>query len=265
MSGRFQPLASLTLALACVGCPAPPPTAEPQAQATPAPPTPAAEPSSAKPQALPEAEAVLERAVAALGGRAALQAVQTYYSKATIEVVGQGLTTVVEIWWQRGDYYMRSDMQGLGVAHLWKQGDAIWADDPVHGKRQLEGEPAKQAAFDAELSLAASWRDHFASAQTVAEHAVDGKARVDVAFAEPGGMALTMSFDPESGLPTAHSMVRDTSLGVVPVITTFDDYREVGGILMPFRSMVSMALYESVLRVETFDVGVPIEPDRLQP
>lgn len=259
----------VVVAVGLGGCPKPPArTPQPLPPTSPGSPTTARAPSQAaepKPTPLPTAAEVLDAAVQALGGHAALEGVRSYYSRATIEVKGQNLVTTVEIWWEADNFHMRSDMRGFGVSQVWKQGNEVWADDPLHGVRSLDAKQATQAAIDASLSLPAYWRRYFDEAQTTAVRVADGSELIDVQFAADDGTALTMSFDRATGLPYSHAAIRDTPLGTIPVTTSFEDYRDVAGIQIPFSSTITLPIYESTLKIEQFDVDVDIEPDTFTP
>lgn len=212
-----------------------------------------------------DAKAAIARAVDAMGGRAAFDAVETYYSKSTITVRGQDLSSVVEVWWRNEDFYMRSEMPGLGVAQVWKHGEETWGDDPVRGRHRLEGKQARAAMLDACPSLLAYWPRYFAHAQAGPTVAVEGLALVYVQFTGPDTPEFTVGLDSETGLPATHATVRDTPQGALPVTTWLHDYREVAGIRVPFRSTISMSLYEAVVDVQHFDIGVVIEPGTFDP
>ncbi|MBL4687360.1 MAG: hypothetical protein JKY37_22380, partial [Nannocystaceae bacterium] len=212
-----------------------------------------------------DAKAAIARAVDAMGGQAAFDAVDTYYSKATITVGGQDLSSVVEVWWRNGDFYMRSEMPGLGVAQVWKHGEETWGDDPVRGRHRLEGKQARAAMLDACPSLLAYWRRYFEHAQAGPAVAVEGRALVYVQFTGPDAADVTVGLDTDSGLPATHTSVRDTPQGALPVTTWLHDYREVAEIRVPFRSTISMSLYEAVVDVQRFDIGVDIDPGTFDP
>lgn len=257
---------SMGLATACVE--RPPPSTAPRPEPATEPVVEASEPKPRTERAeapLPEAQAVLDRATEALGGRDAWQAIDTYYCKGTLEVSGQGLRTVIEIWWQSEDFYMRSDMENLGISEVWKKGDAVWVEDPQSGRRQVQAAEARQLVEAASLSIVVDWRRYYDAARTLGRRAADGRALLDVELSSQDGAALTVSFDEESGLPVSHATRRDTPLGTLLTTTAFEDYREVSGIQLPFRSVIATPTYESVMRVERFDLGVTIDPGKFTP
>src|SRR5688500_4527653 len=82
-------------------------------------------------KALPEAEAVLAKAVDALGGKDKLGQVKSFYYEGRIEILGQNIAGDSKIWWKNGDFYTEQDMPGIGTARAGKLGDEVWADDPI--------------------------------------------------------------------------------------------------------------------------------------
>lgn len=257
---------SMGLATACIE--RPPPSTDPRPEPATEPVIEASAPAPKTTRAeapLPEAQAVLDRATKALGGRDAWRAIDAYYCKGTLEVSGQGLRTVIEIWWQSDDFYMRSDMENLGVSEVWKKGDAVWVEDPQSGRRQVKGAEARELVEAASLSIVVDWRTHYDAARTLGRRAAEGRALLDVELSSSDGAALTVTFDEDSGLPISHATRRNTSLGSLLTTTAFEDYREVSGIQLPFRSVIATPTYESVMRVERFDLGVTIDPARFTP
>ena len=244
----------------------PPATAEPTA-ATDAPATeaPAAEGAEAQPADLPPAEQVLEEAVAALGGREKLDAIKSFYSESKMEISAQNLKGEIKTWWKDGDFHIENEMDGVGLSQVWKKGDEIWADDPINGRRRLEGKEARQTQWGASVSLAADWKDHFEKAETVGVRTEGDTKLIDVKLTDAEGTEVTLSFDSTSHLPVEQSFMQETPMGNLPIHTKMEDYRDVSGVKTSFKSVTSMAVVTAVQTVEKFEPNVAIDDAKFVP
>ncbi|MEM6994814.1 MAG: hypothetical protein AAF721_30145 [Myxococcota bacterium] len=216
----------------------------------------AAEKASASP-----AEQLMADAVAAAGGRAALDAIESFHSRSTLEIEGQRISGTVELWWKGGDYYAENTMTGIGKTRAWKKGAVMWAEDPISGKRKLEGAEAKQSAWTGSLSVVGSWKEHFSEAELGPTRTVDGVEVVEVKLSG-NDLEATLSLDTKTQLPRQMAFQQTTPMGDVPVTMHFEDYREVEGVKIPFRTRTSMTLAEAVQTVESLEINVEVDESR---
>lgn len=258
MSIRRLAALCLALTLPAVGCQKPPaaepttPPADATAQAE-AP----AEPEQAP---LPAAEDVLARSIEAQGGKAAIEAITSSYTEAKTEIKAQGLSLTTRIWSKGNDFYMESDMPGVGLSQVWKKGDEIWSKDPINGLRKLEGKEAAQARWSSDPMLAANWKQYFEQAKTVGRsEGPDGKSLVEVELSSADGSRLVLLFDEQSHLPAGQAFDQETAMGSLPIRITQDDYREVSGVMFPFRSVTDMQLMSAVQVTETLEVNIDVD------
>lgn len=221
--------------------------------------------TDAKTKSSPEVEAQITKAIDALGGAATIQALESFHSVAKLEIKGQGMSAKVETWWKQGDFYIESEMTGVGTTKAWKHGADTWSEDPISGKRKLEGREAEQAAWGASVSLLVEHSRFFESA-VLGETRKDGETEVvDILFTTPGGAEVTVSLDTETNLPFSQSFKQASPMGDTPVTTYFEDYREVAGIQTPFRTRTSLSIVEAVTTTETWEPNVPVDDSKFVP
>jgi hypothetical protein len=253
-------LAALCLA-SLVACNKPPASTEPTA-ATPTTTEPTA--TDAPPQ-LPEAEQVLEEAVVALGGRDNIDALKSFYSEAKMEIASQNLTGSIKTWWKEGNFYMENDITGVGTTKVWKNGEEIWAEDPINGRRRLEGKEAAQTQWSTSVSLAADWKRFFSSAETIGVRSEGAQELIDIKLQDESGSEITLSFDAQTHLPAQQAFSQETPMGKLPVVTSMEDYREVAGIKTSFKSTTNMSVVTAVQVVEKFEPNVEIDDAKFTP
>ena len=213
---------------------------------------------------LPTADEILAKSVEALGGRAAIDAIESSYSEAKTEIKSQGMTMVSRTWIKGVDFYIESDMPGVGMSQVWKKADEIWAKDPINGLRKLEGKEADQARWASDSLLVANWNKYFEKAETLGR-VKDGKRELyEVELSSASGDELVLSFDAQTFLPAGQSFEQETPMGTMAVRISLEDYREIQGVMVPFRSTTSVPLMSMVQTTEKYEVNVEIDDAKLQ-
>jgi hypothetical protein len=264
---RTTRLGSLLLALALGSAcdknsTTPTESAGPTAKADSAPAAEAAPTEPAAPE-LPAAESILDRAAQAMGGKEAIDRVESFYYRGTIEMVGQNIRGDLEIWWKRGDFFMQQTVPGIGEMRAGKQGDVIWSEDPIHGLRKLSGVEAEQHAWASSLLLAAEWKRYFDRAQTVAARTVDGRKIYDVELGAASGLQVVTSFDAESGLQVGQSFEQVTPMGKQPFVVRFEDYREIEGIQLAYRQVIDAKVQQVVQVITEVRINAEVDESKL--
>lgn len=211
---------------------------------------------------LPSAESILAKAVEAVGGREKLDEVDSFYYKANVKISPMGIEGPVEIWWKDGDFYMLNVVPGVGKIQEGKKGELIWQDDPINGLRELEGPEAEQHAWAAALMLTADWKEHFETAQTVAERTVDGTKVYDVELKTDSGAKLIMTFDADSGLQVAQRYEQVLPTGAVPLEVTMSDYRDVEGIKIAFEQKTDASVAQATQTLETVEINPEVDESK---
>jgi len=211
---------------------------------------------------LPDAESVLARAAEAMGGREAIDRVHSFYYRGTIDLVGQNIHGDLQIWWKGGDFFMEQIVPGIGEMRAGKEGEEIWAEDPVNGRRILAGVEAEQHAWASTVLLAADWKRYFDRAETIAEREVVGKKILDVRLASASGLEVVMSFEAESGLQVGQSFEQLTPMGKQPFEVSFQDYRDVDGIKIAFKQVIDAKVQKVVQVIDKVEINAEVDESR---
>ena len=212
--------------------------------------------------ALPKAEDLLEKAVAAQGGREKIDALDSFYLEGELLVSAQKIKGAMKLWWQAGDFYIEQTMVGIGTVRAGKQGDVIWSEDPINGLRRLTGGEAEQQAWASTLSLPAHWKRYFESAATTGQREIGGKKVYDVMLTSKSGATVTLSLDAESGLQVAQSFKQTTPMGQMPMSTEFKDYRDVEGLKLPYLQVTDAMLATATQTLTKIELGAKVDPTK---
>jgi hypothetical protein len=208
------------------------------------------------------AEAVIEKYVEAIGGREAFARLSNRVMQGEFSLPDMGIFTRIEAYSVPPDKsYVHVDTGGYGTAANGVQGDLVWDLNPMAGARILEGAERaarlRQAAWDPLLA----WQEHFREVTLGEEEEVHGRDCSKLIFTPHEGETETLLFDKESGLLTQTR----TSLNGTRFTGDFSDYREVDGVMIPFRIMVSSAQLNYGIRTESIEHNLEIPNDRFDP
>jgi hypothetical protein len=232
--------------------------------------TPAATPAPAATQPaaeapLPQAEAVLQASIDAMGGAEKIASLESFYKESTTDIPAQSLTANNKMWWKAGNFYMEVDMPGVGLTRVWKNAQGIFGDDPINGRRKFEGAEARQAEWSATPFLVADWKKFFDTATTKGRRESGGHKLVDVVLAAKDGAELTLSFDEATHDLVEQSFVQESPMGKLPVKGTVVETKDFGGYKMASKTTTSMAIINATDVVTKFEPNVAIEDSRFDP
>ncbi len=196
----------------------------------------------------PTADQVVERALTAAGGRAALGKRKSLHIVAAFEIPAQGITGTLETWRRRPSLF-RSKLviPMLGTIESGYDGKVGWSLNPSTGARVLDGADLASAEQDA------LWSDDPTATRSrtfVGDTTFDGRACWVLKVVVKSGEERTNYYDKETGLAAGSEFTRTTAAGAVPVTVVVSDYRDVGGIRLAFRNVQHLAGAEQVITVQ---------------
>jgi len=192
-------------------------------------------------------KAVLDDAIAAMGGRDVLARRKSLHEKVTVTLVAQNMSGTVETWAARGDKALRiTNLKGIPEAREGTDGRVAWSQDAVNGLRVLEGVEKEQArletAWMAELRLPKLFGTITSSRET-GPHGEEMECLTLAARAKVKGAELPPLVNCYDGSTHLQVLQRGKHLspeGELPFTTEYADYREVGGIKLAFLMTTTM-------------------------
>src|SRR5262245_7167315 len=181
---------------------------------------------------LPSVELVLEKYIAASGGRAAIERHSTRLMKGTYAIPTRNYSTSVEAYAKAPDRFA-FHMTGRGsTAARGFNGKVGWSRDfSEEGLKMLDGPALEAERLEADFFQPLHWRDRYTS-MTVAGMDTSLERPAIRIEAQSPGRTETMFFDAASGLLVR----RDVPFyrGFERVQVYFDNYRPVGDVAVPF-------------------------------
>jgi outer membrane lipoprotein-sorting protein len=210
--------------------------------------------------ALPSVDQVLDKYVKAMGGQAAIEKLTSRVSKGTFEmdqVAGAGAEEIDAK--APNKQYMVTDAPNFGQVRRGFNGAAGWEDNPQMGLRDITGPELATMKRDADFYGAVKLKEHYPKMTVKGKESVKGHDAYVIEATPPDGAADTMYFDADSGLLVRLQREAEGPNGKVTVDITFDDYREVDGIKLPYVTRFSMGEFAFTIKLNEVKHNVPID------
>ncbi len=181
----------------------------------------------------PSADQLLDKYLQAVGGAAAIEKVTSRVMKGTITFGDRNVPI---------DIYSKDPDKRISFTHT-PDGDSVTAFDGHEGwlgapglpVREMHGPDIEAAAMDADLHFAAHLKAMFSEAQVRGTEKIDDHEAYLVIGRREGKPPLRLYFDEQSGLLVRLARFGETPLGRMPTQIDYADYRQAGGVKIPFR------------------------------
>ena len=213
---------------------------------------------------------VIEKSIAALGGREAHAKIQTRSSKGTIalstpagEIAGtiEGLNAKPN----KARVLIKADLTALGAGELTVDqrfdGHSGYVLDSLQGNREITGgqlENMKNAGFPHPFL---SYKEQGISARLADKETVGGKSAYVVVFDPTSGSEIRNYIDAETFLPIQTVMKLEIpQLGQeVEQTTEFLDYKDVDGVKVPFRFKATSSIQTITITFTSVEHNVKVD------
>jgi hypothetical protein len=206
---------------------------------------------------------ILDKYIQAIGGASALAKLTSFVAKGSYDGY-ETLSEKVPV-----EIFANAPNQLTTVIHT-QNGDSVstyngnrgWvaAADKLMRVLPLSGGDLEGAKMDALLSFPArikqdiQWRTGFPSV-SIDDHPVQV-----IQNAAKGDTGAKLYFDSQSGLLVRQVRYVDTAVGVIPTRIDYSDYRNVAGVKVPFRRIVTWTDGRSTIELSEIQPNVGIDP-----
>ena len=151
----------------------------------------------------------------------------------------------------------------LGQMLSGSDGEHIWENTAMTGPSLKEGEERAMIARQNDMDGLVNWRKHYSKAETLGREEVGEKLCYKVALTPHEGDVETHYYDVETSLLVKMEMTMKSEMGEIPIESFLSDYREVEGLMIPFRTrQVVMKMQEMLSVVDSVAINAEIPPDR---
>ncbi len=208
---------------------------------------------------LPKPESLFEKYLAAVGGEEALKKISTRMQKGAVTFGNQKMP--IEIYSKvpnlRVSVVHRKDMDSFTGF----DGKTGWMSVPGR-VRPMTAQESEGAGMDADVALPTHLSSMFTKFEVEEGEKVDGRATWLVVGEREGKPPVKLFFDQQSGLLLRLLRFADSPLGLNPLQIDFADYRDSGGVKIPFRWTQSRPGNRFTIQVESSQQNVPIEDSK---
>ena len=183
---------------------------------------------------LPSARSLLDKHLAAIGGRAAVLSHKSTHATGTLSMPDAGVTGSVEIYGAHPNRtLLRVTLGGVGEVLEGFDGTHGWSISPMTGPMLLEGKQLEEKRFDSEFHSELRGDDRYQSLTTVEKVDFDGRPCYKVRLVRKTGGEDIEFYDAATGLKAGSITTRETQMGTVTGTTIETDYRKFGNLLQP--------------------------------
>jgi len=245
---------SLVLVLASSGLaygqfPAP---ARPPKMATELPQAEAAKP--AQPAELPSARSILDKHVAAIGGRAAVLSHKSTSAKGTLSMPSAGLTGALELYSAAPNKsLLKVSLGGVGEVTEGFDGTHGWSVSPMTGPMLLEGKQLEEKRFDAEFHSELRSADRYSSMTTLEQTQFEGRPCYKIRLVRKTGGEDIEFYDVATGLKAGSITTRETQMGTVTGTSVETDYRKFGNLMQPTTVRTDIGGMKQVITITSIE------------
>jgi photosynthetic reaction center cytochrome c subunit len=220
----------------------------------------------ASPPGLASPDQIINKYLQALGGAERLARITSFAGKGTsVGFGGFGGGGAVQIYSKAPDQRTAiiefKDAPGRDASIRSYDGKIGWIKTPltVLGEYQLNGSELDGARLDALLSFPAQIKQALTNLRTLEPATIDDR-EVDVVQGNgPRRLFATLYFDKQTGLLTRMVRYGNSPIGRLPTQIDYSDYRDVGGIKMPFRFTFAWLDGRDAFQLNDVQVNVPID------
>jgi hypothetical protein len=223
--------------------------------------TPQAAVAQTTPQAaLPSVDEILDKYVKAIGGKAAIEKLTSRVSKGTFEMDQLPEPAAEEIGAKAPNkQYMVTDTPSFGKFRRGFNGAVGWEDNPQAGLRDITGSELAAMKRDADFYGPIKLKDLYPKMTVKGKESVNGHDAYVIEATPPDGAADTLYFGTDSGLLVRTQRETEGPNGKVTVDVTFEDYREVDGIKLPFVIHFSTTDATFTIKLSEVKHNVPVD------
>jgi hypothetical protein len=210
--------------------------------------------AAAKPASLPMGRTVLDKHVAAIGGRQAVLAHSSTHAVGSLSMPATGLTGALEIYGAKPNKaLLKISLGGVGEVQEGFDGTNGWSVSPMTGPMLLEGKQLDEKRFDSEFYSELRVADRYSSVTTLEQVDFEGRSCYKVRLVRKTGGEDIEFYDVTTGLKAGSITTRETQMGTVTGTTIETDYRKFGNLLQPTKVQSHVGGLDQVITITSIE------------
>jgi photosynthetic reaction center cytochrome c subunit len=209
---------------------------------------------------LPGTDQILGKYLQAVGGADAAARILTRIQKGTLTVGSKQFP--VEVLAEAPAKRVTTVRFPGGDSITGVNGDEGWLSAPGRPVHEMGSSEADGARVDAELFFPSTLKQLFKELRVQRRDQLNGRGAYLVLGVRDKWPPVHLYFDEESGLLVRMVRYAETPLGPNPAQTDYADYRQDGGLRIPFRWTVARPSGRFTIQIEQLQQNVPIEDEK---
>ena len=224
---------------------------------------------SATPALAQTADEIIDKYLAATGGRAALAALKSRVSAGTLTIsspIGD-LGGTIEVYSKapnKSRTLIKLDLTSVGAGQVVNDqrfdGTAGYVIDTINGNREITGEALEAMRNGGFPSPLLTYKERGVVAALAGEENVGGKPAYVMTLTPKAGPVVKVYIDRESSMLVKTSTTLNApSLGTIEQVSEFSDFRDVGGVKIPHVTRTANQVQTVVARLNDVKHDVDID------
>ncbi|HXN48022.1 MAG TPA: hypothetical protein VN893_15350 [Bryobacteraceae bacterium] len=203
---------------------------------------------------------VIEKSIAATGGRQAIKKISSSYAKGLMEFPASGAHGIIERYAKAPDKQLTvTNLEGVGETRQGFDGRVAWNQDPSGQVTELSGTALEDFKRGASFNAVLNWRTQYPKAELAGKQPVGEREAYVIKLTAVSGKVTTRYYDVRSFLLLRETSIYDTPQGDMVIVATFSDYRDIDGIQTPLRIRQLMPVGEIIFTTTELKNNVPID------
>lgn len=210
----------------------------------------------------PNADEILQKYVAAVGGADAIR--KTTSRSMTGKIIAGGNESPIEVLTKAPNKRITITKSANGESMTAYDGKGGWMGSTGRGARDMSPTDSASSAIDAEFALPLRIKEIFPQLRRGRPDQINGVECYSLSGAAPGKPRTTFYFDSKTGLLLRVVRLTDTPVGRMPVQIDYADYRDVDGVKVPFRWTLSRPAGRFTIQIAEMKANADIPDSKFQ-
>jgi zinc protease len=204
---------------------------------------------------------IIEKSIAATGGRVAMEQVTSLVSKGLMGTSAGELRNAVEFCSKApSKRLIVMFFEGVGEMRQGFDGKVAWNQMPLEEAVEVTGAQLAGVKRDAVFNPALKWRELFPKAELRDVEKAGDRQVYPIVLTPSTGKPLTQYYDTQTFLLVRQSGNFETPQGPMDIGVEFSDYRDIGGgVKAPFRIRQVTPMGEVIMKITEMKVNVEID------
>jgi outer membrane lipoprotein-sorting protein len=206
------------------------------------------------------AEQVIEKGIAASGGREAIGKITSRTAKGNVDVTFAGITAPMEIFAKAPNKMVSiTTVEGYGIIKNGFDGTVGWSDTPEAGIQEFKGERNEEAKRNATFNGMLNWKELYEKAELKGKEKVGERDAYVLVLTPNVGKPVTQYYDASTFELIRQVQTSITDQGETEIRSEFSDYKDIDGVKAPMTIKQTIPMGDLIIKMTEVKHNVEIE------